>query len=247
MSDTHLANDAAARTATGELKDQSGQTTQTSTTKDAGSEKDPTQDKTAQEGKKDGDDVSFLNDKEGKTDDKEAKEGKEGAKTGAPEKYEAFKLPEGFEANEEVMTEASGVFKELGLPQEGAQKLVDLYAKQAQAAANAPVEYWQKMQKDWVAEIKADKDLGGKLPEVRSTISKAIDTLGPLAAPFREAMDLTGAGNNPAFVRALYKLAQSLTEGAHVSGGGPSVAGQTEPGKSTRPSAASALYPNLPA
>lgn len=198
----------------------------------------------SQESTKTGDGASFLNAKDGEK--KEGEEGKkEESKAGAPEKYEPFNLPEGFEANEEVMTEARAVFKELGLSQETAQKLVDFHAKQATAAANAPVEYWKQMQKDWVAEIKADKDLGGKIPEVRATISKAIDQLGDLAVPFREAMDLTGAGNNPAFFRAFYKFAQLLTEGAHVSGGGPSKAGQLAPGATEKPTAAKALYPNL--
>ena len=235
MSDTHLANDAAARTGTGELKDQSAPPTPTSTPKELGSETEPTPVSPA---KAEGE-TSFIN-KDAAGEDK-------GDKTpaAAPAEYEPFTLPDGFEANEEVMAEATGVFKELGLTQAASQKLVDLYAKQAQAAAQAPVEYWKQMQKDWQAEIKADKELGGKIPAVRATISKAIDQLGDLAVPFREAMDLTGAGNNPAFVRAFYKFSQLLTEGAHVSGGGPTKEGQKAPG-SAPISAARALYPNLP-
>lgn len=234
MSDTHLANDAVARSPTGEILDQTAPPVDPKTTPGKTETTTPT-DQTQVE-KTDSEDGKSLLNQDDKGEKKDA--------IGAPEKYAPFTLPEGFEANEEVMTEAQGVFKELGLPQEGAQKLVDLYAKQALAAANAPVEYWKQMQKDWQAEIKADKDLGGKIPEVKATISKAIDLLGSLSVPFREAMDLTGAGNNPAFVRAFYKFSQLLTEGAHVSGDGPSKEGQKAPGAQPT-SAAKALYPNL--
>jgi hypothetical protein len=57
-------------------------------------------------------------------------------------------------------------------------------------------------------------------------------------------MDITGAGNNPAFIRAFFKLAQQVTEGRHVAGRGPSTAGQSNPSAAPR-TAGEALYPNL--
>jgi hypothetical protein len=56
-------------------------------------------------------------------------------------------------------------------------------------------------------------------------------------------MDYTGAGNNPAFIRAFFKLAERLVEGSHVTGKGPVQVRQD--GTSGRPSAAAAMYPNL--
>lgn len=164
---------------------------------------------------------------------------------GAPEKYE-FKLPEGYELDEKVSGEATKLFKDLGIPAEGAQRLVDFYLAQTEAAAQAPIDFWTNQRAEWVKEIKADTEIGGKLDVVKSTIGKAIDSLGPdLATSFREAMDYTGVGDNPAFVKAFYKFAQQLTEGGHVSGRGPTKEGQREPGKGP-PTAAHALYPNLP-
>lgn len=169
------------------------------------------------------------------------------AKPGAPEKYEDFKVPDGYTLDSDVGKAATEIFKNLGLPQEGAQQLVDFYVKQTQEAAEAPFKLWQDTQKAWVDEIKADPDLGGKLPEVKATISKALDGLGDpkLAAAFREAMDFTGAGNHPAFIRAFYKLSQRLTEGTHVAGKGPASAGQSQKGQA-KPAPANALYPDLP-
>lgn len=145
------------------------------------------------------------------------------------------------------MTEAAGVFKELNLPQEGAQRLVDLYTKQIQEAVEAPFKLWQQTQEKWISEIKTDPEIGGKLDQVKTTVARAIDGLGDpkLAADFRQAMDYTGAGNNPAFIRAFYKLASKLTEGGFVSGRGPAPQGQRANGAS-RPSAAQAMYPGGP-
>lgn len=218
---------------TGTLIDQSKATvdgTQTSTQKADGSGKDQTQgsqDQKSTEPAKDG--KSLLN--EGT---------KPAADVAAPEAYADFTLPDGFEANDEIMTEAKTVFKDLNLPQASAQRLVDMYAKVSQTAAEAPFKLWQDTQADWVSKVKADPEIGGKLDQVKATISKAIDGLGDskLASDFREAMDYTGAGNNPAFIRAFYRLASKITEGSHVSG---APGGQTAKPRS----AASAMYPNL--
>jgi hypothetical protein len=180
--------------------------------------------------------VSLLNDK------------KEAPKVeGAPETYAEFKAPEGFEINKEQIADALPVFKELGLSQEGAQKLVDFYAKVTQKAQEDPYKLWSQTQEKWVSEVKADPVIGGKLDQVKATVARAIDGLGDakLASDFRAAMDYTGAGNNPAFIRAFYKLATQITEGRPVGGNGPSTLGQQAPGQGPK-SIANALFPNLP-
>lgn len=172
----------------------------------------------------------------------------EEAPAGAPEKYEDFKLPEGFEANPEMMTKAQAAFKSLNLSQEQAQSLIDVYAEQAVAAAEAPVNYYNEMRAEWVKQVNADPEIGGaKLKETKLLIGKAIDAHlpGQLGKDFRQAMDFTGAGDHPAFVKAMLKMATLLTEGTSVRGGGPSPDGQRAPGAPKGPSAAS-MYPNLP-
>lgn len=165
-------------------------------------------------------------------------------KTGAPERYEDFTVPDGFELDKDTAKEAGDLFKTMNLNQSQAQQLVNFYVAKSEAAAKAPYELWHNTQEAWRNEIKADPEIGGKLDQVKSTIAKAIDGLGDakLASGFREAMDYTGAGNNPAFIRAFYRLAQKVTEGTHVPAGGPT---QVNP-PGSRPSAARALYPDLP-
>jgi hypothetical protein len=165
---------------------------------------------------------------------------------GAPVEYAQFTVPDGYELDAGVAKEASSIFKTMNLSQAQAQQLVDFYTQKTTESANQPYQAWNEMQEQWVKEVKADPQLGPKLNEVKTTIARAIDGLGDpkLAASFREAMDFTGAGNNPAFIKAFYKLAQMVTEGGHVAGTGPSPQGQRRQGET--PSAARAMYPNLP-
>lgn len=183
---------------------------------------------------------SLLNepDKDTKTEDKKEE-------TKAPEKYEAFKVPDGFELDEAVATQAGEVFKELNLSQEQGQKLVDFYTKLTQEAFDAPFNQWLDQQETWQKEIKEDPEIGGKMTEVKATTRKFVDSIGDpkLAEAFREAMDFTGAGNNPAFVRLFYKLAQKYTEGTHVAGKGPTDVKSPVAPSGTGPQA---MYPNLP-
>lgn len=168
------------------------------------------------------------------------------APIGAPEKYEDFKLPEGVTLAPETVTEAQNLFKELNLPQAQAQKLVDFHVGKLTAALAEPQETVASMREGWRKEITSDPELGKRLPDVKQTIGRALDGLGDpkLASDFRDAMDLTGAGDNPAFIRAFYKLAQKATEGRAVPAGGPSRLGQTAPG-AAKLSPAQAIYPNL--
>jgi len=222
MSDVALANEPEVRTPTGEIKDQTPAPTSTPT---------PTTTETKSEDK-----PSLLNEKP--TEEKKP--------DGAPEKYE-FKYPEGYEMSEEVFKSTSDLFKKHNISQATAQELVDYVHKVNQDAAEAPYKLWQKTQEEWVNAVKNDSEIGGRLNEVKTVVSKAIDAVvgRTLGDEFRQAMDMTGAGNNPAFIKTFYALAQRITEGGHVSGTGPSKFGQTAPGQSDRPSAAKAMYPNL--
>ena len=234
-----LPNESAARTPTGTLKDQTPATpptdqpeTPTPNLKPADA---PAKTQPAEQPKEPAKDpTSLLNERQGNDPAK------------VPETYE-FKMPDGYEMDETVGKEVTTLFKEIGLDQPSAQKLLDFYVAKASDAAEAPYRLWVDTQKEWVDQIKADPDLGKRLPEVKATVAKAIDGLGDpkLAADFRQAMDVTGAGNHPAFVKAFWKLAQMVTEGGHVSGKGPSAEGQKAPDAAPL-TAARALYPNNP-
>ena len=138
----------------------------------------------------------------------------------APEPFDADKLtlPEGFEKGEhfDQFTEWS---KEAGITQPQAQKLIDLYKASSESASTKIYDAWREQNEKWQNEVKGDQELGGtKLEGVRQTISKLLDNPELSDPKFREALDYTGAGNNPAVIRTLYRWAQKLSEGAPVAG-----------------------------
>lgn len=215
-------NDQAARTPDGTIKDQ--QATQPTTTPE------PKQPEPAKPEPK-------------------ADEGKKPDASAAPDKYE-FKAPEGYEIDQKVLDKAVPIFKELGLTQDQASKLVDVYNEASVAAAQHNANLVEEMRQGWRNDV-VKSDLGNGTdnlkPEVRANINNAINAIGDAKTveAFKTAMDDTGVGDNPAFVRAMNAIGKALGEGTNVRGSGPSPAGQRNPASAPR-SAAQALFPNLP-
>ena len=136
-----------------------------------------------------------------KTDKKE--------ESGAPDQYEAFTVPEGQELDEAVLEQYSPVFKELGLSQEQAQKLVDVQA--AQVAAQA--EQYEQADAARVEAIKQLPDWEQQLALGR----KAIEAF----APDQETKDLfykTPLGNDMRVFKLLAAAGKVVMEGAFVEG-----------------------------
>ena len=148
-------------------------------------------------------------------------------------------LPENFVIPEDVGKEFTELAGKHGLKTEAAQELVNLYASQVQKQMNASAELYERMNTEWVDSIRADKEVGGeKLDGNLAKIGKLLGDSKFVDPGFKEALDLTGAGNHPAVFRTMLKIADALSEGAPV-GGTPSA--QSRPG-----SIAEAMYPNNP-
>ena len=240
MSEAPLMNNEAARSPTGEILDQQTPATQPTEPSKTSTETATTTTETA-----------TASPTEPKPDT--STETKPAAAPAVPDKYE-FKAPEGYTVDAKLTDAITPIFKELGLTQEGAQKLFDFHAKSMLDAAKGPQDAYAATRTEWQAKTQADPDIkaatsNGKtgLEAVKLDIGRAFDALGntALVTDLRQAMDITGAGDHPAVVKALWKLSQFVTEGKHVSGGGPSPAGQKGPNEAPA-SVARALYPNLP-
>jgi hypothetical protein len=150
------------------------------------------------------------------------------------------KIPEGMKAddpNTKAFADILGDDKMSALDR--GQKLLDLYADVTKKGREAATEAWNTVNKQWADKTLADPDIGGaKWPAAKATIAKAIDSLGPdLAEGFRQALDVTGAGNHPAVTKALHAWAAQLTEGSHISGNPPGTTPKT---------VKEAFYPNSP-
>ena len=183
---------------------------------------------------------SILNPTPEKPEDKPAdKPGeKPDAKGEAPATVDpkAFKLPEGFSPDEKMLGDFATLANEHKLPQDAAQKLVDLHAAALKQASEASSKYWADKNTEWVGEVKAEFGVdAGKNPKIIA-VTKMIDSLGEKpASDFKAALDFSGMGNNPAIIRGLAALAERLTEPAHAKGAPPG-----------RPAtAAQAIYPNM--
>lgn len=136
--------------------------------------------------------------------------------------YTDFTLPEGVTLDPEGLKEFTDIVGPAQVPQNVAQRIVDMYVKNLQAVQadtqKGMTDAWVATRNEWTAEVKADKEIGGaNLPKVTATIAKALDQFG--ASGVREALTLTGADNNPAIIKTLYKMASALAEGTHVGGG----------------------------
>lgn len=151
-----------------------------------------------------------------------------------------LKVPEGIVFEGEQRKEFAELAAKFALPQEAAQGLLEYGAKMLKAAAEEPSKLWAATNESWRKEVAADPDIGGdKLDKVvLPAIGRLFDEYGGDRKALVEALDMTGAGNNPHIIRFLFNAAKALNEGGPVSG--------NPPGKpAARPDAAHALYPNL--
>ncbi len=133
----------------------------------------------------------------------------------------ALKIPDNFKLADEAKTQLSTALA--GLPPERAQSLFDLHAAEVQriakASLDANVTAWNDLTTRWRGEIEADPVIGGaNVPKTKAAISRLVNEFGDGGSGVREALNLTGAGNNPHLVRFLHKVASKLYEGGPVNG-----------------------------
>ena len=171
-------------------------------------------------------------------------EGEEFEDEGSHEVPEAYELeaPGGFTIEPAALAAATPVFKELGLSNEQANKLMPVAAKFAAGLSdklNAQIlSQVRADRKAWLDTAMADHEIGGA--NWKQTLAKgayALDNLGfPKGSPFRVLLDESGLGNHPEMIRAWAKVGRAIGEdGDFVRGTG---------GTSSRRDAAETLYPN---
>ena len=139
-------------------------------------------------------------------------------KAEVPQKYE-FKAPEGFELDTELVDQFSPLAKELGLSNEQAQKLVDMYGSRIASIQKGQVEAWHNQITGWATEVKADPEIGGK--QLDQTIKAAKIALNKYGSDGLKAMmdppseknpNGLGLGNHPEVIRILARIGRSMAE-----------------------------------
>lgn len=170
----------------------------------------------------------------------EPKPGDPAPKPDAPVAFDPAKLtiPEGMKTDDPLFKSFAEAFGDDKLgPQERGQKLLDIYKDGIKAVQDQGRQLWETTNADWIKAVKADPEIGGaKFDATKTSIAKAIDSLGPAdAVAFRQGLDATGAGNHPAIWKGLAKMAANLTEGGHVTG---------NPASKATPDIGSTFFPN---
>lgn len=149
----------------------------------------------------------------------------EGEKEEVPEKYDDFKLPEGFTMDQGALEAFSPVAKELGMSQVNAQKLIDLYSSIQSKQAESIQKLFAEEHEKSIATVKADPEMGGNNYEANLKIACNVivkygskDVLGAFAE--------TGIGDNPDVIRMFLKIGKAMGEDSLVDkndGGGAGV------------------------
>jgi hypothetical protein len=184
---------------------------------------------------KDSEDASEGDTKdEDKAEDGETSE--EEKSEGAPEAYADFVIPEGTTINEDRLGRFQELAKTNNLPQDVAQKLVDLGAETLEEAATLQQEQWDKIKTEWRKTTESDKDMRGSDGTAKEAIAAAAAAVKSVGGKeLQEALDLTGAGNHPAVVKAFYTISKAMADDTVLFGSG---AGEEL-------SAAEKLYPSM--
>jgi hypothetical protein len=141
-----------------------------------------------------------------------------------PEAYE-FKLPEGVELDENALPMVQELFKELGLPQDKAQAVMDklLAIDQARQPTAEQVEQQQveaitNLNKTWADECSKLPDIGGENFQKSLEISSQV--MVKFATPeLRQMLNQSALGSNPEFFKFIHAIGSSMAPDTMEHGG----------------------------
>ena len=138
----------------------------------------------------------------------------ETSETGAPDQYEfntkVADAPE--ELDPDVVTAFGDVAKDLDLPQDAAQKVLDKMAPVIQAKQAKVLE---QVRSDWANDSQSDSEFGGEALTANLDIAKtALDTFG--TDSLKSLLQETGFGNHPEIIRFMYRAGKAISEDEYV-------------------------------
>lgn len=103
-------------------------------------------------------------------------DGKKPESQGAPEQYADFKMPEGFTLEGEVKEKVTGLFRELNLSQENAQKLIDYATERDLANKEAMLNDLAARRKEWRSTLRARPNFEADLALARKGMKALVQT-----------------------------------------------------------------------
>jgi len=148
---------------------------------------------------------------------------------GAPDEYDvaAFTMPEGVEFDADMFDLVKDDLKGLNLSQEGAGKIVALFAEKVTPKiaerVQAEIEATgQELSAQFARDLQADEVVGGaKLKEAQAYAAKAIASAIPDAAArseFSKFLNESGLGNHPLLMRVIAAGGRAMGEASTPAG-----------------------------
>lgn len=134
-----------------------------------------------------------------------------------PESYE-LTAPEGMDLDADLVAEAAPIFKEMGLTNDAANKLMPMAGKLVEKTVSRLQEQMidaQNVQrKAWLDDAKGAEDIGGaKWDATLHAAARGLDALGYKdGSTFRAFLNETGIGNHPDMIRIAARLGQLVGE-----------------------------------
>lgn len=151
--------------------------------------------------------------------DEKAKEGEKPAEAAppVPVAYDAFKVSDNVKLDEAKVKEFTDIIGPRQLPQEDAQKLVDLFDKSAQDLAThmrqEQRKTWNDLNDTWKTETRNDPEIGGNRFQTSLATAKAV--IEEFLTPEQQKrylghLDLNGMSNFPEHIRLLANIGNAL-------------------------------------
>jgi len=153
----------------------------------------------------------------------------EGAGEGeVPEAYDfsGIELPEGMELDTEMAEAMSPAFKDLGLTQDQANKLVGVYAERMQKQMEANVDAAKELVTGWKDTAKADQEIGGN--NWKASVDAANAAIRKFGTPelVQDVMVGQGMGNHPEVIRMFARIGKAIADDRTITGEGTETGGE---------------------
>jgi hypothetical protein len=139
------------------------------------------------------------------------------ADAGIPDQYQLI-APEGLALDPVAIELATPVFRDLGLSNEQANKLMPVAGQFAQGLLDRHQRQLlgqvQAERKTWLDSARNDPEIGGQhWSTTIGTAAKALDALGfGKGSAFRTLLDESGLGNHPEMIRAFQRVGKAIGE-----------------------------------
>lgn len=120
-----------------------------------------------------------------------------------------LKIPENSSIDDEALERIASFAKEQGLSKDKAQALLELEAKSLTAFETKQRESLMQMRKEWVEQVKTDKEIGGD--NFNQSVELARRGLEKFATPeFIKGLTDTGFGDHPEVVRVFARIGKLI-------------------------------------